>query len=85
MPEFVEEDAGFIVPMEDVNAVVEKILYLGNNRDILKKLGEKARTKMLARHNLNIAAPQILKLCQNIGQFQPIVSVIVPIIIMRNI
>ena len=78
MPVFVEKDAGFVVPFEDVNEVAKKIIYLGNNRDILNRLGETAKTKMLARHNIDIAAPQILRICQKVGQFRPVVSVIVP-------
>ena len=78
MPSFVEDDAGFVVPDEDVNEVVEKIISLDNNHDLLNELGATARRKFLLRHSLDIAAPEILSYCRKVGNLHPAVSVIVP-------
>lgn len=78
MPDFVEDDAGFAVPFEDVNEVAEKIIFLDNNHDILKELGTTARSKFLLRHSIDIAAPEILNYCKKVGNLYPAVSIIVP-------
>jgi glycosyltransferase involved in cell wall biosynthesis len=78
MPNFVENDAGFSIPFEDVDKVVEKIIFLKWNPDILIKLGETARKKFLLRHSIDIAGPEILSFCHTIGNIPPVVSVIVP-------
>jgi len=78
MPDFVQQDAGFVVPFEDVNTVAEKIRYLDRNRRSLDELGLTARKKYLELHTIDIAAPGILDLCRKIGNLLPAVSVIVP-------
>ncbi len=78
MPDFIEDDAGFVVPYEDVDQVAEKIKYLSENQEILKSLGDRARQKFLERHTVDIAAPQVLNLCRKTSNLRPLVSVIVP-------
>lgn len=46
MPEFVEEDAGAMVPYADINAFCEKIFYFYNNRAELQKAGQSAQKKI---------------------------------------
>jgi len=78
MPEFVEHDAGFVIPFEDVNEAAEKISFLSKNPSVLKEMGQTARQKFLQRHSLTIGAQQIFNYCREIGNINPAVSIIVP-------
>lgn len=78
MPEFVENDAGFVVDFENSAMVADKIDFLINNRDKLIELGNNARTKFFSRHCINIAAPKILNVCREIANISPLVSIIIP-------
>ena len=78
IPDFVQQDAGFIVPFEDIPAVVDKIIFFERNKHFINEIGLVARKKFLERHTIDIAAPEILKFCQKIGSLHPAVSVIVP-------
>jgi glycosyltransferase involved in cell wall biosynthesis len=64
MPEFVEEDAGFIVPFLDLDKMAEKLIYLSENRDTVKLLGMNAQKKVKQQFNIEISAPKILDLIQ---------------------
>ena len=66
MPDFVENNAGFVVPFGDIDTVVEKLLYLNENRQKLTEMGLLARKKVLERHLVDIAGPQILDYCRSI-------------------
>ena len=78
MPGFVENDAGFIVPFEDVDAAADKILFLYKNPSVAKRLGETARSKVSQRHTLEKGATEILHFCRKAGNLRPAVSIIVP-------
>ncbi len=39
-------EEGFVIPIRDVEAIKEKILYLYENQDIAKEMGEKAKKKV---------------------------------------
>ncbi len=78
MPEFVEEDAGFVVPFEDTKKLAEKIVQLHDDPELRERLGRQAREKVHARHVTPIASPKILSACREISGKAPRVSVIVP-------
>ncbi|MCF8365320.1 MAG: glycosyltransferase [Bacteroidales bacterium] len=78
MPDFVSNDAGFVVPYEDVNAVAEKIVFLQNHPSLKIELGAKARNKFMSGYTIDISAPKILNQCLQVANLQPVVSVIVP-------
>lgn len=78
MPDFVEKDAGFVIPFEDSNEAANKILFLYNNPQILKELGNSARNKVLLNHIIDIVAPEIFNLCKKTANFNPTVSIILP-------
>jgi len=40
-------EEGFVIPIRDVEALKEKILYMYNNQDICKEMGEKAKQRVL--------------------------------------
>jgi glycosyltransferase involved in cell wall biosynthesis len=39
-------EEGFVIPIRDVDTIKEKILYLYNNQDIAKEMGQKAKVKV---------------------------------------
>jgi len=49
--DFVEDDCGAIIEYLDVDSVVEKIIELKENPTLRERMGEKARKKVLERHN----------------------------------
>lgn len=64
-PEFVEDDAGFIVPYLDVYMAAEKLKYLALNPGIKKKMGEVAKQKA-GKHEINFAGKKILDFLEKI-------------------
>jgi glycosyltransferase involved in cell wall biosynthesis len=78
MPDFVEEDAGYVVPYEDVEAMAEKVMVLMENGDLRRKFGVRARQKLLSRFTSEKTTPHILSACRMVAQKNPAVSVIVP-------
>jgi len=63
-PEFVENDAGFIVPYLDIHLMAEKIITLAEDKELRKKLGYRAAQKVQERHDITVAAPKILKIIE---------------------
>jgi glycosyltransferase involved in cell wall biosynthesis len=61
-PEFVEKDAGFVVPYMDVDEMADRILMLLESHDLRVKMGEAARRKAIERHRLEHLAPRVLQL-----------------------
>jgi glycosyltransferase involved in cell wall biosynthesis len=55
MPEFVEDDCGFVVPYLDLPAFTEKVVMLYEDRALCSQLGLAARMKVTSRHDLGIA------------------------------
>ena len=50
-PEFVEGDAGFVVPYLDVAAMAEKVGRLAGDAKLRTSMGARAKEKVLARHH----------------------------------
>ena len=63
-PEFVENDAGFVVPYLDIYLMAEKIIILAKDKELRKKLGYRAAQKVQERDEINVAAPKILKIIE---------------------
>ncbi len=61
-PEFIEKDAGFVVPYLNIDAMSNKAIALIKNEKLRKCFGDQARAKVLRRHTTSIDAPKILKL-----------------------
>ena len=78
MPEFVEEDAGFVVPYDDVEAMAEKVAVLMQDNNLKRKLGVQAREKFYSRFTVDQTTPYILSVCRKVAQKKPAISVIVP-------
>jgi glycosyltransferase involved in cell wall biosynthesis len=58
--EFVESDAGICVPSGNVEALAEAVETLLRDEARRRSLGIRARDKVLERHDVDIAVPQIL-------------------------
>jgi glycosyltransferase involved in cell wall biosynthesis len=61
IPEFVEQDCGFVVPYADVQAMAERIDQLRDDTDLRARMGLVAAVKVRARHDVEVAAPGILE------------------------
>jgi len=59
MPEFVEDDCGYVVPYLGIDAMAEKILFLHDNRDICRQLGTNGQDKVRERHDVSVAGSEI--------------------------
>jgi glycosyltransferase involved in cell wall biosynthesis len=60
MPEFVENDCGYVVPYLDIKAMAARIRELQVNPELKVELGDNARKKALLQHDVNVTAPKIL-------------------------
>jgi glycosyltransferase involved in cell wall biosynthesis len=65
MPEFVEEDAGFIVPNLDVETMTDRLVALLDSSECRRILGATARRKVAERHDVTTAAPRIASIIEN--------------------
>jgi glycosyltransferase involved in cell wall biosynthesis len=77
-PDFVGEDAGFVVPFEDAEAMADKVITLLENEKLRHSLGTRAREKFLHGFTVDRVTPHILSVCRQVAGKKPAVSVIVP-------
>jgi len=66
MPEFVEDDAGFVVPYLDIDEMAAKVAELCEQRDLCALLGERARAKVFERHDVAVAGSRILEIIHGV-------------------
>jgi glycosyltransferase involved in cell wall biosynthesis len=59
--EFVEEDAGCVVPYLDIGAMADCVLKLLETDDLLVRLGQRAQEKVRERHDITLSGPKILQ------------------------
>jgi glycosyltransferase involved in cell wall biosynthesis len=62
MPDFVENDAGYVVPLEDIKAMAEKVVFLYCNPEERARRGTMACQKVRARYNISIAGEEIFRI-----------------------
>lgn len=62
--EFVEDDCGFVVPYHDVEAMADRCVLLLESAELRARLGVTAAGKARIRHDVTVAAPQILKIIE---------------------
>jgi glycosyltransferase involved in cell wall biosynthesis len=65
MPEFVEEDAGIVVPFLDLRLFAEAIARLLNDAPLRDEFGRNAASKVRRRHDVSVAVPQLLRVIEN--------------------
>ena len=66
-PELVEKDAGIIVPYLDIPAMADACTELLLDEERRRKLGEKARAKVLTRYTIALQAPKILTVLESLN------------------
>jgi glycosyltransferase involved in cell wall biosynthesis len=64
MPEFVEEDCGFVVPYLDVMAMANRVVHLLDSLECRVTMGAAARRKVMKRHDISRAAPRIMEIIE---------------------
>jgi glycosyltransferase involved in cell wall biosynthesis len=64
MPEFVEDDCGFVVPYLDITAMAERVACLLDSPECRLKMGEAACRKVAQRHDISVAAPRIMEIIE---------------------
>lgn len=64
-PEFVQDDAGFVVPGFDVKAMAEKLAVLLTSDELRRRMGEAGRRRVLDSHDINTSAPKIAAIIQS--------------------
>jgi glycosyltransferase involved in cell wall biosynthesis len=62
--EFVEQDCGFVVPYLDVNEMADRAVTLLESEDVRRRYGDRAMKKVRQRHDVNVAAPTILRVIE---------------------
>ena len=65
MKEFVETDAGFVVPYLYILAMAQKCIEIIRSPELRIRLGEQAKSKVRQRHDVEVAAPMLLQIIQN--------------------
>jgi len=69
VPEFVETDCGLVTPYGDTAAMAVAVVRLVQDKVLRCSLGENAQHKVRARHDIAVAAPQILTLIERVAKF----------------
>ena len=59
MPDFVQDDAGYVVPFEDTKAMAEKLVALCFDREERVRRGAVACQRVRARHDIAVAGQEI--------------------------
>jgi glycosyltransferase involved in cell wall biosynthesis len=67
-PEFVEDDAGLVVPYLNIESMASAIVSLGDDPDRRRLIGQKARAKTDARFSLRSQAPKLLSVIEEIAR-----------------
>jgi glycosyltransferase involved in cell wall biosynthesis len=62
MPDFVQDDAGYVVPFEDTKAMAEKLIALCFNREERVRRGAIACLRVRARHDISIGGREIFQI-----------------------
>jgi len=70
-PEFVEGDAGCIVPYLDVEALADAIANLARDPELRSRLGRCAREKVAARFTIDRQAPRLAEVLKNVASRTP--------------
>ena len=58
--EFVEEDAGFVVPYLDIDAMAEKLILLAMDNELKTDLGSRGSAKVMEHYDISVGARKIL-------------------------
>lgn len=64
--ELVEDDCGFVLPYQDVDAMAEAVLELRQCEDLRRRQGRCAAAKVRQRHDIDAAAPKIVEIVERL-------------------
>ena len=64
--EFVEDDCGFVVPYLEIEVMAERALELLASDELRHRMGENAKAKVRRRHDITVAAPQVLEVIRRL-------------------
>jgi len=64
MPEFVRDDAGYVVDYMNIDQMAEKTLFLLKNEKLCQQMGTIGRERALNNHTIGKLGPDILKLIE---------------------
>ena len=67
MPEFVEHDAGVVVPYLDVDAAASSLADLASDEDRRRMLGERAARKVEERCTMDVIGPEIREVLDRVS------------------
>lgn len=67
-PEFVEDNAGFVVPYLDIHAMADRIVFFATHEELRKEFGLAAAKKVTENHDISIGAAKLLNV---INRFLP--------------
>lgn len=67
-PEFVEPDAGYVIPDFDIGKMSEKVAALLAAPELRDRMGRAARDKVSRNHNLDLGAGRIAAIIENVMQ-----------------
>lgn len=72
MPEFVESDAGFVVPYLDIEAMALRVVECADSPALCQKLGACASTKVRELYNLETGAVKVADIIRQIGHHKEV-------------
>jgi len=78
MPEFVLDDAGYVIPFLDTKEMANKTIELLNNEPERVRRGKTAHDRFVALYSSNATIPKILSVIRKVTETNPLVTVIVP-------
>jgi len=64
MLEFVEDDAGYIIPYLDIKSMADRIIALTKDPALRIKIGLQAALKVKKRHDISVACPAFLEIIE---------------------
>lgn len=62
--EFIENDAGFVIPYLDIVAMADKVICLARDEALRKRLGSFAMHKVRERHAVEVIAPKVTEIIE---------------------
>jgi glycosyltransferase involved in cell wall biosynthesis len=66
--EFIEDDAGILVPLLDVEAMARALVGLAGDPELRSTMGDVARRKVRERHDLAVAGRQVFEIIDALAQ-----------------
>ena len=76
-PEFVQDDAGFVVPYEDLDAMAEKTITLMHKNGLREDLGNRAYQRLISDFSEERIMPKILHVSRQLAKKKPKISIVV--------